>query len=179
MKWVIVGLGNPGQEYEGTRHNVGRELVFLLEKKWRIKNGVALLTPDTYMNQSGRALKGVIKSKKEAAGLVIIRDDLDLPLGRVKMVFGRGTGGHKGVESVRRSVGTDEFIQVKIGISPATSRGKIKKVMGEENVQQFILGQFKSAEKKELKKVYEKITSGLEILITLGRESTMNFLNTK
>lgn len=178
MKWVIVGLGNPGEEYEGTRHNTGRELVDLLEKKWGSKKDVALLTPDTYMNKSGGAVAPLVKSAKAAEQLVVVRDDLDLPLGRIKMTFNRGTGGHKGVESIKRAVKTEGFIQIKIGISPSTPKGKVKKVSGEDKVQKFILSKFKPAEVAVLKKSYKKVVEGLEILLTDGREAAMNFLNT-
>lgn len=179
MKYVLVGLGNPGEEYEWTRHNTGRLAVSAFADKSDLAGKVKVIVPDTFMNLSGKAVKGVIKSKKEAEGLVVVRDDLDMPLGRVKMTFNRGTGGHKGVESIKRAVGTEGFIQIKIGISPATPKGKIKKISGDDKVQKLILGDFKPAEKLVLKKAFKKITEGLEILIKDGREAAMNFLNTQ
>ena len=179
MKYVLVGLGNPGEEYEWTRHNTGRLAVSAFEKGSDLAGKVKIIVPDTFMNLSGKSVKGVITSKKAAEGLVVFRDDLDMPLGRVKMVFNRGMGGHKGAESIKRAVGTEGFIQIKIGISPATPKGKVKKVVGDEKVQKLILGEFKPAEKLILKKVFKKITEGLEILIKDGREAAMNFLNTQ
>ena len=179
MKWVLVGLGNPGAEYEWTRHNTGRELVLNLVKTLGTKKNVVLLTPDTFMNKSGQAVAPLIKTKKAAEGLVVIRDDLDLPLGRVKMTFARGAGGHKGVESIKRAIKTEEFIQIKIGISPSTPKGKIKKVAGEEKVHDFILSKFKPAEVAELKKVYKKITASLDTLFLKGREAAMGEINTQ
>lgn len=193
MSFIIVGLGNPGQEYEETRHNAGRMAVELLSDDWSDdkktrslvskakigKKPVALLLPETFMNKSGEALKPLVKSVKVAAELVVIHDDLDLPLGRVKMTFARGAGGHRGVESVKRAVKTDKFYQIKIGISPATPKGKIKKPQGEEKVQKFILSKFKPDELKILKKVNQKIAAGLELLLNKSPEAAMNELNTK
>lgn len=178
MKYIFIGLGNPGSQYEWTRHNVGRLAVAALARGSHLAARAKIIIPTTFMNLSGQALKGLVKSPKAAQGLVVFRDDLDLPLGRVKMTFNRGAGGHKGVESIKRVVGTEGFIQIKIGISPTTPKGKIKKVTGEEKVQKFILSEFKPAERLALKKVFKKITQGVEILLTTGREAAMNFLNT-
>ncbi|MBP9856238.1 MAG: aminoacyl-tRNA hydrolase [Candidatus Pacebacteria bacterium] len=179
MKYILIGLGNPGAEYENTRHNTGRLAVSAFEKGSDLAKKAQIIVPSTFMNLSGKAVKGVVKSKKAAENLVVFRDDLDLPLGRVKMTFNRGTGGHKGAESIKRAVGTEGFIQIKIGISPATPKGKIKKISGDDKVQKLILSDFKPAEKLALKKVFKKINEGLEILITDGREAAMNFLNTQ
>jgi len=193
MSFIIVGLGNPGEEYEGTRHNAGRLAVSLLSDDWSDdqrtnsliakaklgKKAVTLLLPETFMNLSGAAVKSLVKSVKAAAELVVIRDDLDLPLGRVKMTFARGAGGHRGVESVKRAVKTDKFYQIKIGISPTTPGGKLKKPQGEDKVQKFILSKFKPDELKILKKVNQKIAAGLELLLNKSSEAAMNELNTK
>lgn len=193
MSFIIVGLGNPGQEYEETRHNAGRMAVELLSDDWSDdkktrslvakaklgKKPVNLLLPETFMNLSGGAVKPLIKSVKAASELVVIRDDLDLPLGRVKMTFARGAGGHRGVESIIKAIKTDKFYQIKIGISPTTPTGKLKKPKGDEAVQKFILSKFKPEELKILKKVNKKIATGLELLLNKSPESAMSELNTK
>jgi len=179
MIYYLFGLGNPGEEYRQTRHNAGVLAVEAFTKTSQLASRVKILEPQTFMNLSGRRVSGVIRSKSAAEKLVVLHDDLDLPLGRVKMTFNRGAGGHKGVESVTRAVKTKSFFQIKIGISPATPKGKIKKPQGEEKVQKFILGEFKPAERQALKKVFKKIVAGLELLLTDGREAAMNFLNTQ
>lgn len=194
----IVGLGNPGEEYEVSRHNTGRIVVEIFRKKMKFsdwefskklkaltsggpaergkKNKVELILPETFMNKSGLALKPLITSKKKAEGLVVIYDDLDLPLGTFKIVFNRGSGGHKGVESVARSIKTKEFVRVKVGISPSTPSGKLKKPKGDKVID-FILGNFKPKELELLKKVSKKIALALETIVTEGHLKAMNLYN--
>ena len=131
--FYIVGLGNTGDEYKNTRHNVGREIAekfsevnnfsdFDLNKKEKYliskgkikKEEVEIILPETYVNKSGEALIKKVKTKKAAQNLVVIHDDMDLPLGKIKIVFNRGAGGHKGVESIVRRLKTSEFIRIKI-----------------------------------------------------------------
>lgn len=192
MNYVVVGLGNPGGEYENTRHNAGRMAVsYIAEKKniseWRedkkaraqvVKiEGATLITPDTFMNKSGSALTSYVKSVKAAEKLVVIYDDMDLPLGSIKMSFNRGSGGHKGVESIARAVKTKAFIRIRIGVSPTTSSGKLKKPSGEKEVLAFILAKFKPAEIDMLKKVFKRVAEGIETILTEGHVRAMNVVN--
>ena len=136
MALVIVGLGNTGKEYEKTRHNAGRSVVELLAKQEGLDEFVfnktsnalvnkgaiegestTLVLPETMVNLSGKAVVAFVKSVKAAKNLLVIHDDLDLPLGAIKMVFGRGSGGHKGVESIMRMIKTKDFARLRIGIS--------------------------------------------------------------
>ncbi|OGG44886.1 hypothetical protein A2673_03310 [Candidatus Kaiserbacteria bacterium RIFCSPHIGHO2_01_FULL_50_13] len=190
--WVIVGLGNPDAKYEGTRHNTGRDAVRFFGSKtgftdWR-KNTkavalvagdkkVTLLLPDTYMNKSGNAVAKFVKSVKAAERLVVVHDDLDLPLGTIKISFGRGSGGHKGAESIMRAVKTKKFVRVRVGVSPANASGKIKKPQGEERVDTFILSKFKPTEQEQLKKVFTRTADALDTLVKDGREKAMNVFN--
>lgn len=193
---IIFGLGNPGEEYEGTRHNTGRMILEVFRKKqdfpdWEFdkkssaevsegkikKEKIILVSPDTFMNKSGQAAVRYVKSKKAAENLVVIHDDLDLPLGRFKIVFNRGSGGHKGVESIMRALKTEAFTRVKIGISKDAGKGRVKKPVGEKAVGDFILGKFKPAELVELKKVAKKVCEALETMATEGREKAMGIYN--
>lgn len=198
--YIIVGLGNPGEEYENTRHNVGRMFVesfcqanelpeFVLDKKTNalMTEGkvagqkIVAILPETYMNKSGAAVAKFVKSKKAAETLVVIHDELDLPLGRIKMSFNRSSGGHKGVESIRRVVGTDGFVRVRVGISGETGSGKnkkLKKPSGDEAVNKFILGKFKPAELAELKIEMKRVNEALKIFLKDGREMATNVANT-
>ncbi len=164
--YTVVGLGNPGEEYVRTRHNVGRMVAVLVD-------GVKVLEPDTYMNKSGSFVAKYIKSKKAAEKLILIHDDLDLPLGKVKISYNRSSGGHKGVESVIRALKTKEFIRIRIGIAPTTPSGKMKKVSGED----FVLEEFKKSEESTLKKVVKRAAEAAETIAEEGLSAAMNVFN--
>ncbi len=209
MNYIIVGLGNPGEQYEGTRHNVGRMVLDAFAKKndftdWELdkksnalvtegkigKSKVILVKPETFMNKSGEALRGLIKDgklKPEAKkinevkvkaleNLIVIHDELDVPLGKFKISFNKSSGGHRGVESVIKSVKTEGFIRLRLGISGETASGKIKKPQGEEKVIDTILGEFKKTETDELKKTIKKAVQALELVIEYGREKGTSML---
>lgn len=186
--WIIAGLGNPDEQYEGSRHNAGRDLLCAIAKKegitdWKADKKtrsqlvkgelfgekVTLLLPDTYMNNSGGALKPLIGSAKAAQKLIVLHDDLDLPLGAVKLSFGSGSGGHKGIESIQKALKTRDFIRIRIGISPSTASGKIRKPDSEKTID-YVLGAFKSGESEKLKKVRKTVAEALELILTEGLE---------
>ncbi|MDP2705280.1 MAG: aminoacyl-tRNA hydrolase [Patescibacteria group bacterium] len=194
--YIIVGLGNPGSEYEMTRHNTGRIVVDAIRKKgdfseWKedkkkkamvsagsLSGGKAtLILPQTFMNKSGESLKGLITSKKKAETLVVVHDDLDLPLGTLKMSFNRGSGGHRGVESIIRAIKTETFIRLRVGISLSDSKGRAKKPNGEKAVSDFILHKFKDSEQKILSKVSRKAVTVAETLLADGRERATEICN--
>lgn len=192
MLWIIVGLGNPDRTYEQTRHNTGRDAVRLFGLKagfgeWK-ENAKAmalvagdkrmtLVLPNTYMNKSGNAVAHFVKAAKAAERLVVIHDDLDLPVGKIKISFGRGSGGHKGVESVMRAIKTKKFVRVRIGVSPVGASGKTKKPQGEKEVENFILSKFKSNEQVQLKKVLKQVSEVIAVLVKEGRERAMGAFN--
>ena len=196
MTWIIVGLGNPGEEYDGTRHNTGRMAVEQFAKDngfetWKENNAskatvakgtvgtapVTLVLPDTFMNKSGSAVLKYVKSLKGAEKLVVVYDDLDLAIGKMKMSFDRGSGGHKGIESIIRGLKTKKFTRVRIGISPATAAGKLKKPQGEDEVGKFILGTFKPSEQVQLKDVFKKASQAIATTIEEGYGIAMNRFN--
>lgn len=198
MALVIVGLGNPGKEYEKTRHNAGRLAAELIAKNADLddfvfnKTANALVTkgdlegenatlvlPETMMNLSGKAVAPFVKSVKAAKTLLVIHDDLDLPLGTIKMVFGRGSGGHKGVESIMRAIKTKDFARLRIGISGTGKKNQAKKVVGEEKVIKLVIGKFKPAEEAVLKKVLKKSAEAARLFATSGIEPATMFANTR
>lgn len=177
--FTIVGLGNPGEKYEHTRHNAGRDAVRALKEV-----NAKTVTPDIFMNKSGDTVKSLIKNTKQAEHLVVIHDDLDLPFGTFKISFNKSAGGHRGVESIIKAIKTQAFTRIRIGISPFSvkiTKGKtvtvLKKPKGEAAVEKHILGAFKPAELTELKKLYKKINEALVCLITGGREKAMSQFN--
>ena len=205
--FYIVGLGNPGEEYENTRHNTGREAVLKLLKDLKIEDlkinkksnalttegkigreKVIFILPETFMNKSGNAVSYFIKAKtgknKSQENLIVIHDDIDLPLGTLKISYNKGTGGHKGLESVVKAVKTKEFVRIRIGISPATAKGRTKKPgeglparAGERAVIDFILHKFKPSEMKTVKKTLKKISEAAQVLVIDGRDRAMNIFN--
>ena len=198
MAIVIVGLGNPGKEYEKTRHNAGRNAVELVAKqnsfdefvfnkkanalvaRGALGSGNAtLVLPETMMNLSGKAVAAFVKSPRAAKNLLVIHDDLDLPVGTIKMVFGRGSGGHKGVESVMRAVKTQDFARIRIGISAAGKKNQAKKVSGEEKVIKLVIGKWKPSEEAAVKKVLKKAAEAVRLFATSGIDSATQFANTR
>lgn len=196
MAWVIVGLGNPGEEYESTRHNCGRMAVEFFAKAANLngfkqdkakkattgggmvgKTAVALVLPDTFMNKSGFAVAKYVKNQKAAERMVVVHDDLDLPLGKIKISFDRGSGGHKGLESVIRAVKTQKFTRVRIGVSPSTAAGALRKPEGKKVVNNFILTKLRAHELAALKPVFKRAAQALETVIREGREVAMNQFN--
>ena len=199
MKFIVVGLGNPGSEYENTRHNTGAMALEVFRKaqelpEWTLdtkrkalisegkiaplekRNGKAgkalLLLPQTFMNKSGDSVRGLIKSKKEAEGLVVIHDDLDIPFGSYKISFNKSSGGHRGVESIIKAVKTEGFVRVRIGI--ASSASVVKKSQDDKTVEKIILGTFTPDQLAVLKKMSKQIAEGLTVLITETRDKAMS-----
>lgn len=141
---------------------------------------VILAIPDVYMNHSGKSAAALVKSVSAAKKMIVVRDDLDMPTGSIKMtVHGRGSGGHKGIESIMRALKTKEFVQIKIGISGATAKGNVKKPKGEEGVVKHVIGKFKPSEEAELKKTLQKACAGIRYFITDSLEKATLTVNTK
>jgi len=194
--FYIIGLGNPGDEYKNTRHNMGRIILdkfaeandfseWVSDKKTKAllsdgkigKTKVKLIEPETFMNKSGVSAKALITSKKKAEKLIVIYDDLDMPLGSYKIAFNRGSGGHKGVESIRKAIKTKEFIRIRVGVLQTTPTGKLKKPKGEKKVLDFIMKEFKKDEVTKIKKMSKTINEALETIVKEGRVMAMNRFN--
>ncbi len=158
--YTVYGLGNPGAEYNGTRHNTGQFVV----SKFKPGKKAKIIFVSEFMNKSGRAVKS-------AKNLIVVHDDLDLPLGKLKISFGRGAGGHRGVESIIRALKTKDFVRIRIGISQKRKPATEKQVIG------FILGKFKPSELLILKKVAKKAAFAIDTVITDGREAAMSQFN--
>lgn len=190
--YIIAGLGNPGEKYKDSRHSAGRIILELYSKDLKlspfnfdkktnsliaeIKKKAVLIIPETFMNNSGTAIKKLITSKIKAKNLIVIHDDLDLPLGKFKISFNRGTAGHKGIESIIKNIKTNEFIRIRVGVSPATPGGKIKKPESKKIID-FIISDFKKEELLKLKKISKDIFEALELIIKGNLDKAMNCFN--
>jgi PTH1 family peptidyl-tRNA hydrolase len=188
----IVGLGNPGAQYELTRHNAGRIVLasFLkthdmptpvISAKYSslISEGddIFLMFPETFMNKSGSAVAKIVTSAKKAKNLIVVYDDMDLPLGSIKISFGRSSGGHNGVESIIKTLKTKDFVRIRVGICPATPTGKLRKPKGEQKILDFLMGDFKTAELDILKKVSKKVAEAIDTIMDEGHVQAMNQFN--
>ena len=171
---LVVGLGNPGKEYENTRHNTGFIMLGMIEKKINIKDKIKFLLPDKFMNNSGKVVAPLIKSKKDLKDLIVIYDDIDLPIGKMKISFNRSSGGHNGLGSIIKALKSEEFLRIRIGISPVTPSGKTKKP---KDVLKFLLGDYKEKELAELKKLSKKVTQAIETIFTEGKDKAMSLYN--
>ena len=194
--FIIAGLGNPDEEYAGTRHNTGR----IMLEAFRVRHGlpewesdkksksliskgevagekIVLVEPETYMNKSGSGVAYFVKTKKAAEKLIVIYDDLDLPVGSMKVSFNKSSGGHRGLQSIISALKTEGFLRIRVGISPVTAGGKLKKPKGEDAVGKHILSVFKKPEQDILKKVSKRVGDALEMLVTEGREKAMGEFN--
>ena len=193
---LIVGLGNPGEEYENTRHNSGRIILEKIAKvndfsEWKddmkLKSlrskgelggeKVEFLLPNTFMNNSGNAVCQIIDSPKKLKNLVVVYDDMDLPVGTLKISFNRSSGGHNGVESIIKKVKSREFVRIRIGVCPVTPTGKFKKPKGDEAVLNFLLGTFKEDELKTLKMEAKKVSEVIAMLASEGKDKAMTMYN--
>ena len=150
---VIIGLGNPGKKYNNTRHNIGFKVVDEFAKTK--KAGWLLFKTKTFMNQSGRAVKKIILNNGcQAANVVVVHDDIDIPVGEFKMQKGRGSAGHKGVRSIIKELATNDFWRIRVGICPREGKPK--------NVEKFVLGSFTKDEEENIMGLVEKITKEIE-----------------
>lgn len=182
---MIIGLGNPGEKFKNTRHNIGFMALdffglqnnfpdFELSKKYDSliseKDEILLVKPQTFMNESGRAVKKVIQdSRFKIQDLMVVHDDIDMPIGKLKIVKESGAGGHKGVESIIHHLGTKDFVRFKIGICP--QKGK------PEEVEKFVIKKFTKEEQEIINETIKKISDAINLFIIEGLEKTMNQYN--
>lgn len=182
MNYLVVGLGNPGKEYEKTRHNAGWIVIDFAypDLFWEQDNyavaGIAkheaiiFAKPTTFMNLSGESVGYITKKKDIAADhCIVIYDDIDLLLGKLKISYDRGSGGHNGIKSIQDHLGTAEFIRIRIGISKVLENG--------EFVKPNVLGKFEPEELETLKVVSVIVKKALETIQTEGREKAMTLFN--
>lgn len=185
--YLFVGLGNPGKDYEGTRHSIGREILMAAQKKFGLpafeqnakcqalitdgkvgKERVVFLLPQTFVNKSGNTVGPALRAYKiKPKNFVLIHDDVDILLGGTKLSFGRSSGGHKGVESVMRAAKTKNFWRMRIGVQ------KKRRVPGED----LVLQKFRGDEPATVKKVIKKSLAAIETIAASGPERAMNEYN--
>lgn len=164
--FLIVGLGNPGEKFKETRHNVGFMVLDALEKCGGLDTPHILLKPQTFMNASGKAVKEKYRSDTQ---LIVIHDDIDLKTGRVKVSKNSRSAGHKGVESIIKEIGTQDFTRIRIGIQP--EKGK------PGAVEDFVLKEFTKKELPLLQAALKKSDAALELILSNKLERAMDEYN--
>ena len=185
--YLIAGLGNPGLKYRNTRHNVGFKVINLWAKSLGIRlrgrrfgsknirttfqdKPVILLRPLTYMNQSGKSIRACVDFfDLRAENILVIHDDIDLPVGKIRIVRDGGAGGHKGVLSVVHHLGTHEFPRLKIGVGRPRYDG--------ESIEDYVLSPFYGDEKGIIQEVIQLAVRACELFIAHGIDSAMNEIN--
>ncbi|MDB9526868.1 aminoacyl-tRNA hydrolase [Oscillatoria sp. CS-180] len=189
---VIVGLGNPGEKYARTRHNVGFDVLDALAQRWHIglsenrkfqgtfgegmaiaNHKIALLKPMTYMNRSGQSVRAVIDWYKFAPeSVLVVYDEMALPLGRLRVRPSGSAGGHNGMKSVITHLGTQEFPRVRVGIGSTEQVGDRDKA-----VVAHVLGKFSPDEKPLVKTAIDWAVEAIETILLKGTEPAMSAFN--
>ena len=186
--FLVVGLGNPGKEYSATRHNFGFLLLDKLVQEMAatfrhrsslaadvavgsfLSHAVVLAKPLTYMNLSGRSVASLVSffRLREPQRLLVVHDDLDIPLGRIKVKSGGGAGGHKGVSSVIASLGTSDFLRIRLGIG-----------LGERplDVVEYVLTPFTVEEQDVVQHTLGEASKAVQMIMQKGPESAMNYFH--
>ncbi|HEY9764836.1 MAG TPA: aminoacyl-tRNA hydrolase [Chroococcales cyanobacterium] len=186
---AIFGLGNPGKQYAETRHNVGFMVVELLARRHGLPGKhwskfqamgaegniagerVLLLQPLTFMNNSGQTVQAVSAFYKlERSDILVVYDDFALPLGAIRMRVSGSAGGHNGVSSIIRLMGSNEFPRLRLGIGP---------VIGFSDTADFVLARFEKKEEAERDIMIERAADAVEMWLKKGAEETMNLFNAK
>lgn len=180
---LVVGLGNPGPRYQPTRHNLGFQVVAVLSQRWgiplqrrslgsrwgqgRVGNQTLILAqPQTYMNRSGLAVSQLLAYfNLDASHLLVIQDDLDLPLGRLKIARKGGAGGHRGIDSIIETLGTQEFMRLKVGIGRPPPG---------EAVENYVLSPCSPAERECYTQMIHRAAAAAEVLLTQGVAQAMS-----
>jgi PTH1 family peptidyl-tRNA hydrolase len=187
---LIVGLGNPGTKYAQTRHNVGFNLLDSLAKRWQISfsdrkqfqgiygegigrnnTKIRLLKPQTFMNLSGQSVRATIDwFKLSPESVLVVYDDLDLPLGKIRLRLSGSAGGHNGMKSIISHLGTQKFPRVRMGIG---------KNAGEQDTISHVLGKFSETEKPVINEVIYLVNDAIEVSLKQGIEQAMNLYNSR
>lgn len=180
---LIIGLGNPGKKYQKTRHNIGSRMIDELRSSLALRStraigelkssnsgNVILVKPTTFMNESGKAAKNLLRTYRlKPDDLVVIHDDIDLPLGKIRIVKNRGAAGHKGVESIIKELKIKNFIRFRIGVCPKTGKPR--------SPERFVLQKFHKEEERVIKEVIKKTAEAIDFFLKEGLEKAMSRFN--
>ena len=185
---VVVGIGNPGERYSKTRHNMGAMVIdellerthsklkshrsgCLIAETVMFQSKVTLARPTSYMNESGRPVGQLMRFyKAEPSSLIVVQDEVDIPFGEVRIKWDGGTAGHNGLKSIVSHVGTNEFARVRVGVG---------RPRGRQGTVDHVLDPFSTSERKELPLLISDAADAVERIIEVGLERAMNETNTR
>ena len=185
MKYLIVGLGNIGDEYEGTRHNCGFMVIDRLVKEAQVPyvldrhayraelrykgRTLIIIRPTTYVNLSGKAVKYWLqKDHVEQENLLVVVDDIALPVGKIRMKKQGSGGGHNGLRNIEEQLGNDNYCRLRVGVGDNFRRGQQI---------DYVLGKFSSEEMAALSPALDKAADAVRSFVTIGADRTMNMFN--
>lgn len=188
--FIIAGLGNPGRQYDGSRHNAGFDVIDRLVDRYGISGPVRfgrsmtgkgiiggrkvlLVKPLTYMNRSGEALREIVQFYKTdpSEGLLVISDDIDLALGALRIRAKGSAGGHNGLKNIIQNLGTDQFCRIRVGVGA--------KPGADYDLADYVLGHFSHEERKVMEEAVDKAADAAACLLEKGPDAAMNLYNTR
>ncbi len=194
--YTVVGLGNPGKEYRDTRHNVGwlvlSEIVeerglpsfsqstrysALISEGVMEHTDVAMLLPTVFMNNSGLSVARFLKDHQCLERLIVVHDDVDLPVGDIRVSYDRGAGGHNGVQSIINSCTTKSFVRIRVGVAQKSFFGEEVRRPAGEALSAFVLGKFTKSEREQLLTISKKVDEALVHIFQRGVEYAMQEMN--
>lgn len=176
MIYTLVPLGNPGEKYARTRHNAARILLGMVENDIERISGCEVFIPTTFMNESGMAVAEYLRYH-EGRELIVMYDDKDLAYGKMRISHDRGDGGHNGVKSIIESLGTKEFIRIRIGIAPHDTDGKEIKAPHGEAVQGYVMGHVSEKEEESLRGISASLVGVIKTITEEGYQKAMERYN--
>ena len=186
MAFLIVGLGNPGKKYEGTRHNIGFDFLSYLASRYQIEfrkqshwdalvgkgevgsSSLVLMMPQTFMNESGRAVAPALHDLNvDLSRLLVVVDDVAIPMGQIRVKLNSGSGGHNGLKSVEQYLQTNRFARLRLGVGDRE----------EGDLSSHVLGKFSLEEQKIVPEMLERAMQAIDIWLNKGITSAMDFAN--
>jgi PTH1 family peptidyl-tRNA hydrolase len=178
MTYTLVPLGNPGSKYAKTRHNIARILLTMIQDDIMKLDGLEIMIPNTFMNESGIAVRDYLRYH-EGRELIVIYDDKDLPYGTFRISYDRGDGGHNGIKSIIEALGKRDFIRIRIGIAPPKKDNEPFKAPHGTLVQNYVMGMITEEEEQILRSIASKVLGSIHTIVLVNYQKAMEVYNGK
>lgn len=174
--FTLIPLGNPGDKYARTRHNVARLLLTMIKDEVMKIDNCEIMVPQTFMNESGKAVAEYLRYH-EGRDVVVIYDDKDLAFGTFRISHDRGDGGHNGLKSVIENLGKRDFVRIRIGIAPKETDGEEVKPPHGDRVQGYVMGMVQEEEEELLRSIATKVLGAIQTIVKEGHAKAMERYN--